>query len=253
MPSIFLCHSSRDKPFVRRLAKTLSDHGVTVWLDETKLRIGDSIVNRIADAIRDVDFVVPVVSRHSITSPWVQKKLSIALTKELRGNRVSVLPTRLDGTRMPATLGDKLYADFSDPKQFTINLRRLLNAMGISHASGERSRGLAVEWTSEGPSIVGYRATISPTESNALLVRWFSWFDKILPQEKKRWGAKNQDAWGATRVRATIKACEETYKRRIYEEDLREVSSEIGRKANLFFIFMERMHFESSCSGRSGG
>jgi hypothetical protein len=127
---------------------------------------------------------------------------------------------------------------------------RELDAMGISRTSPRRSRGLAVEWTEEGPRIADRRATISPTESHELLVRWFKWFDKILPQEQARLGAKNQDAWSATRIRATIKACEETYNQRIYEEDLRELSSEIGRKANLFFIFMERMHFEMSRRGR---
>ena len=34
---LFLCHSHSDKPFVRRLAKDLSELSVDVWLDEWEL------------------------------------------------------------------------------------------------------------------------------------------------------------------------------------------------------------------------
>ena len=41
IPSIFLSHNSKDKPFVRKLAERLKRHGVSVWLDEAELNIGD--------------------------------------------------------------------------------------------------------------------------------------------------------------------------------------------------------------------
>ncbi len=252
MPSVFLSHNTHDKPFARRLAKRLAAHGISVWLDEAKLRIGDSIIDRVAEAIRDVDFVIVVMSKNAARSPWVQKELSLAMSKELSRQSVSVLPVRVDETPMPSPLGDKLYADFRDPRGFSLNVRGLLNAMGVRGEKPKRGRGLSVEWTEEGPRIVGHQAAITPTEGNALLTRWFKWFDKLLPREIQRLGENNQDAWGATRVRATLKACQETYKRTVYEEDLVNLSSELGRKANLFYIFMERMHFETSDRGRKG-
>jgi hypothetical protein len=51
MPSIFLSHSSRDKFFVRELAKKLQDAGVEVWIDEAELKIGDSLTQKIGRAI----------------------------------------------------------------------------------------------------------------------------------------------------------------------------------------------------------
>ena len=40
MSSIFLCHSSQDKFFVRKLAEALRNEGVRVWLDEAEIKIG---------------------------------------------------------------------------------------------------------------------------------------------------------------------------------------------------------------------
>ncbi|WHW57110.1 toll/interleukin-1 receptor domain-containing protein [Salmonella enterica] len=40
--SVFLSHNHNDKPFVRKLARDLENHGVRYWLDETEMKIGDS-------------------------------------------------------------------------------------------------------------------------------------------------------------------------------------------------------------------
>src|ERR1700732_561766 len=39
----FISHSSKDKPFVRRLAGDLVASGVRVWIDEQRILVGDSI------------------------------------------------------------------------------------------------------------------------------------------------------------------------------------------------------------------
>jgi hypothetical protein len=43
MSSVFLSHNSKDKAWVRDLAKRLTQDGVVVWLDEAELNIGDSL------------------------------------------------------------------------------------------------------------------------------------------------------------------------------------------------------------------
>jgi TIR domain len=40
---VFLSHSSRDKPRVRRLAESLRGAGLQVWLDEWVIQPGDDI------------------------------------------------------------------------------------------------------------------------------------------------------------------------------------------------------------------
>jgi hypothetical protein len=49
VPSIFLSHSSADKPFARRLAGDLRARGVRVWLDEAEIGIGDSLIGTSAE------------------------------------------------------------------------------------------------------------------------------------------------------------------------------------------------------------
>ena len=57
MVSVFLSHSSKDKPFVRELAGALADGGeIDVWLDEREIAPGDNIVGKIGDAL-EADFV----------------------------------------------------------------------------------------------------------------------------------------------------------------------------------------------------
>jgi hypothetical protein len=53
--SIFLSHSSKDKRFARRLARDLQDRGVKVWIDEAAMLIGDSLITKIEQGIREMD------------------------------------------------------------------------------------------------------------------------------------------------------------------------------------------------------
>ena len=110
MPSAFLCHSSKDKDFVRALAGRLAASGVSVWIDEAELDIGDSLLEIIAEGIKESDFVVAVISKNSVMSNWVRKELLLAMTREVRGRRVRVLPVVIDECKpdMPFFLTDKL-------------------------------------------------------------------------------------------------------------------------------------------------
>src|SRR5688500_14605373 len=114
MSSIFLSHSSKDRVFVRRPARRLSKDGIPVWLDEADVKIGDSLIRRIGEAIDRADFVGAVISRNSVASTWVQKELSMAATKEIAAKKVVVLPILIDQCEIPEFLKDKLYADFTD-------------------------------------------------------------------------------------------------------------------------------------------
>ena len=135
MSSIFLSHNSKDKPWVRELAKRLTDDGVTVWLDEAELNIGDSLIERISSAIEQMKFVAAVISPNSIGSAWVQKELSLAMSKEVKGRRVTVLPLLIANCELPASLRDKLYGDFTSPDNYQSEYNKLLRAIGVGPKS----------------------------------------------------------------------------------------------------------------------
>jgi len=129
--SIFLSHNSRDKDFVRKLAYRFVQAGVKVWIDEAELDIGDSIIERVSEGIYESDFVVAVISKHSVRSKWVQKELSLAMTSEVSEQRIRVLPVVIDNSRaeMPFMLRDKVFADFSQPNSFDAQFGLLLRAI----------------------------------------------------------------------------------------------------------------------------
>ncbi|MEP7011378.1 MAG: toll/interleukin-1 receptor domain-containing protein [Acidobacteriota bacterium] len=129
MASVFLSHSSTDKPFVRKLARSLATRGHTVWLDEIELQPGDSLVQRISEALEKADFVAAVISPASIKSRWVKKELQLAATKELRDNRTIILPILIGRCEAPEYLRDKLYVDLRDARQYRSRLKLLMRRL----------------------------------------------------------------------------------------------------------------------------
>jgi hypothetical protein len=108
----FISHSSKDKAFARRLAADLVGNGIKIWIDEQQILVGDSVPEKIAQGLAESDFFLIVVSRNSVESNWVRKELSSALVHEIERRNVHVLPIKLDDSKMPDSINDKLYADF---------------------------------------------------------------------------------------------------------------------------------------------
>lgn len=123
----FLSHSSMDKPFIRQLAADLTANGVDVWLDEQRIRVGDSIPEKLAQGLAGSDFFLIAMSDHAAGSAWVQKELNNALMTEVQRRKVHIMPLKLDDTPMPPIIGDKKYADFS--KSYKAGLDELLTAL----------------------------------------------------------------------------------------------------------------------------
>lgn len=107
--TVFLSYSWDDKPLARALAAGLEARGFYVWIDEGELRAGDSIVERVSEAIGQVDFLVALVSQVSIGSNWCRKEISLAMTSELKTRDITVIPLRVGDVPMPSTLVDKVY------------------------------------------------------------------------------------------------------------------------------------------------
>ena len=93
--SVFLSHNSQDNEFANRLAGDLSRNGVRVWIDEAEMKVGDSLIKSIQSGIEDMDFLAVILTPESVASPWVEKELNVALTKEIIGKSVAVLPILL--------------------------------------------------------------------------------------------------------------------------------------------------------------
>lgn len=130
---IFLSHCHPNKPFVRQLAKDCEINGVSVWLDEAELLIGDSLIEKIQENIDKSKFFAIVISKDIQNSTWVKNELKQAIEIEIREDKVKVLPIFLEKTEIPGFLRDKLYADFTgwptNKEQYKRSLELLIRSV----------------------------------------------------------------------------------------------------------------------------
>lgn len=117
----FLSHSSIDKPFIRQLAADLTRNGITVWLDEQMIKVGDSIADKISQGLAESDYFLIALSDNSVQSEWVRKELNHALISEIEERKVKVLPLKLSECDTPPLIKDKKYADFSQNYKSGLN------------------------------------------------------------------------------------------------------------------------------------
>lgn len=113
MPRVFLSHSTQDKDFVENLASRLTKAGLDVWYDKWEIRVGDSIAEKIEDGISASDFLIVVLSKNSVKSPWVRRELDAAITREISRKGAYILPVLAENCEIPPLLAGKRYANFT--------------------------------------------------------------------------------------------------------------------------------------------
>lgn len=102
-PSIFVSYAHEDAVLAREFAKAMEAEGARGWLDQGELLIGDSLIDRISEAIAEFDFVAAMVSPSSVESNWCRKEVALAMSKQPRrgGRRVTLLPLRVGDEAVP--------------------------------------------------------------------------------------------------------------------------------------------------------
>ena len=129
--SVFLSHNTKDKPFVKRLARDLDNHGVKYWLDEAEIKVGDSLIEKIRSGLDEVDYVAVILSPNSVASSWVQREIDVAMNQEIYGKKVIVLPIMYQRCELPGFLPGKAYVDFTDKKNYENAFQKLVNDIGV--------------------------------------------------------------------------------------------------------------------------
>ena len=132
-PSVVVSYAHEDRQFVLGLADALHQRGCRVWVDEGEMRVGDVLIDRIASAIDEMEFLLAIVSEASVQSSWCQRELSIAISGALEQAKVKVLPVRLGRTALPPTLRG-IYSPRVDPAAIDETAEKLVADMR-SHKS----------------------------------------------------------------------------------------------------------------------
>lgn len=133
MTSVFISHNYMDKPLARKISNNLNYYGIRTWIDESEIKVGDSLIAKIRKGIDDVDYLIALISKYSVESEWVLKELDIAMNKEIERKKVIVLPVLAGKCDLPGFLKGKLYVDMSTARNFSKNLPKLLARFNIEN------------------------------------------------------------------------------------------------------------------------
>lgn len=108
MMKVFLSHSSKDKPLVRkineRLLKELS------WFDAAEIDNGDRIPDKVCEGLEKCTHFVLFWSEDSAKSNWVKAELNAAFVK-MMSDKCKFMIFRLDQTQLPILLQPYKYDD----------------------------------------------------------------------------------------------------------------------------------------------
>ncbi len=125
--TIFISYSHADKTIVDKLAAHMVKRNAQVWVDTWELNVGDSIVQRVQDAITGSDALLVILSKASVKSEWCKKELNSGLMRELDEKRVVVLPVLVEDCEIPLFLREKMYADLRE--NFDQGLNSIMDAV----------------------------------------------------------------------------------------------------------------------------
>ena len=90
---LFLCHSSEDKDnVVLPFTRILKEHGVSYWLDQAEIKIGDSISAKIDEGLRESRYVLAFISKSFLERKWPDRELRSALSSSIGQGKKKVLP-----------------------------------------------------------------------------------------------------------------------------------------------------------------
>ena len=122
----FLCHSSQDKPKVKKIASILEKLGVFVWYDDWNLKCADSIVNKINEALDSSTDLIVFLSAAAISSHWVQRELNSTLMSQLANQQIRVLLVKLEECKVPRLLQDLKWIKLIKSEGYPAGLKMML-------------------------------------------------------------------------------------------------------------------------------
>ena len=152
---VFISYSHADADFVTILAANLVKRNAHVWVDIWELNVGDSILNKVQQAIQDSSALLVILSKASVASEWCRKELNAGLMRELDEKRVVVLPVLVNDCDIPVFLREKMYADFrtnfdSGLKSLVEGIAKVTNLDQGRIQEGNSATDWAEDWGYEG-------------------------------------------------------------------------------------------------------
>ncbi|MGI8496496.1 MAG: toll/interleukin-1 receptor domain-containing protein [Gemmatimonadaceae bacterium] len=155
---LFLCHTGANKDWVRDLAERLEAEQIDgrplrVFFDEWDIALGENILTRIEDGLRQSRYVAVVLSPALIRAAWPTMEWQTQVYDDPHGKRARIIPLLLQkfdpATTEPIDIPYPLrllrFVDFSEVKRFNRAFEELLRRLrGQRPARGRRPIAEAV-------------------------------------------------------------------------------------------------------------
>jgi hypothetical protein len=113
MKKVFISHSSKDKPFVRKLKEDLNFNGIETWFDQDELNVGDNLFDNLMLGLGNASHFIIVLSNNIVGSKWVDMELKEAVAAINKDVLKKIIPVLLHKTEIPKEISGLLRADFS--------------------------------------------------------------------------------------------------------------------------------------------
>ncbi len=90
----FICHASEDKESIARpIHQALTEIGVYSWLDESEIRLGDSIRRKIDQGLANCRSSTVILSRPFFAKNWTQYEMDGLVERQMQGE-IALFPIR---------------------------------------------------------------------------------------------------------------------------------------------------------------
>lgn len=108
---MFISHASEDKERVARpLERELRLLGLSIWYDESVLRVGDSLYEQISHGLATSRYGIVILSRHFFAKNWPRQELS-ALSARVMDGTTRIFPIWHGLSRSEVLSHDPILAD----------------------------------------------------------------------------------------------------------------------------------------------
>jgi hypothetical protein len=95
----FLCHSSKDKDLIRKIAAKMKARNIAYWLDEEQIDPGDNTIDKITEGLQNSRYIIPCISKDQLKSGWAKNEYQSVLTTIISSDsQQRVIPFILDNT-----------------------------------------------------------------------------------------------------------------------------------------------------------
>ncbi len=133
---IFLSYSHQDQKYADLLSKHLSEAGHDVWQNKLNLKLGDNLIEKVNQGIKEAQALIVIVSESSLRSKWVMHEFSALALGDLSSESRKVIPVLIDSTTVPSYLSKYLYIDLT--KGLEQGVQNLISALSEENVIPQR-------------------------------------------------------------------------------------------------------------------